>query len=738
MKIIKENLQHFIGNIDSTLFEAMQRIDANKSGFLVIVNNKNILEGTLTDGDIRRSLINSVVDLRNTQVRDVMNRSFKSATSVENSIKDMAELNFVPIVDSKGHLLEIAVSEDSNTLLFIDKNSPTFIIAEIGNNHQGDKKLAMELVDSAVESGANCVKFQMRDMTSLYRDSEEEDLGTEYTKSLLNKYQLKDSDLFEVLDYVKMKGATPMCTPFDLPSFYKLKAYGLDLFKIASADFTNYELLSEVAAHAKLMICSTGMSKESEIELTTKHLKHIGANYILLHCNSTYPTPDKDVNLLYLNNLKKHSRREIVGYSGHERGWIIAASAVALGAKVIEKHFTFNQAWEGNDHKVSLLPFEFKIMVESIRRIESSLGTELARQISQGELINRENLAKSLVAKHAIVKGNRITRNDIIIRSPGNGIQPNRIGDLIGTFAKRNIEPMDFFFESDLGVQIQRKSEYEFNAKFGIPVRFHDFKLLTGGTNLELVEFHLSYSDLDREFNSNLPDTSDLEFVIHAPELFDNDHVLDLCSLSDDYRTTSINHLNKVIELTKDLKRHFPRTKKPLIIVNVGGWSKDGFLEKDQRAIRWKKLEESLKELKQDGVELIAQTMPPYPWHFGGQSFHNLFTDLDEALSFCESHDISICLDVSHSYLYAKYAGIDFYNYIQALSHITRHLHIVDAKGIDQEGLQIFSGDIDFEKVGQIFKPYGKKVGFIPEIWQGHKDSGAGFWEAFDKLNKLL
>lgn len=738
MRVINENLSLFIGLDNLTLHEAMERINSNKGGFLIIVNDKNVVQGTLTDGDIRRFLIELGGDVKSILVKNAMNTSFKSTFTVEDSFDLLKDLNFIPIVDAKGHLLEIAISQGSRLHPFVGFNSETFIIAEIGNNHQGDKKLAFEMVDAAIQSGANCVKFQMRDMNTLYRKSDEEDLGTEYTKSLLDRFQLSDLDLYDVLDYVKKKGAIPMCTPFDVISFKKLRNYGLEYFKIASADFTNYELLKEVARYAKLMICSTGMSTESEIITTSNYLKNLGANFILLHCNSTYPTPDKDVNLLYMNNLKKYSRNGIVGYSGHERGWIIAASAVAMGAKVIEKHFTFNNSWEGNDHKVSLLPSDFKIMVESIRRIENSLGNEGSRVISQGELINRENLAKSLIAKNAIKRGNRITRDDIIIRSPGNGLQPNRIEELIGKIAKRDISVMDFFYDSDLGTKIERKSEYSFNMKFGIPVRFHDFKSLIKGTNLELVEFHLSYADLGRDYISSLSLHADLDFVVHAPELFENDHILDLCSPDESYRIKSVNNLQRVILLTKSLKRYFPSTLKPLIIVNFGGWSKNEFLTKEERALRWKLLTKSLSELDQDGIELIAQTMPPFPWHFGGQSFHNLFTDLKEMISFCKSNKLSLCLDVSHSFLYAKYAGVDFYEYIYELRDITKHLHIVDAKGVDQEGLQISSGEIDFFRVGKTFIPLGKRVSFIPEIWQGHKDDGSGFWEALDNLNGLL
>jgi N-acetylneuraminate synthase len=176
-----------------------------------------------------------------------------------------------------------------------------------------------------------------------------------------------------------------------------LEAYGMAGYKVASADFTNHDLLTAMARTAKPLIASTGMSSEAEIIASVALLRQEGASFALLHCNSTYPAPYKDVNLAYMNRLKELGDCP-VGYSGHERGWFVPVAAIALGASVIEKHFTVDRAMEGNDHRVSLLPDELRAMVEAIRATEQSMGTAAEREVTQGEMMNREVLAKSLHA----------------------------------------------------------------------------------------------------------------------------------------------------------------------------------------------------------------------------------------------------------------------------------------------------------------------------------------------------
>ena len=345
----------------------------------------------------------------------------------------------VPMVDDHQRLVAVALPEalrfevGSRT---ISKDSPCFVIAEIGNNHNGSLEAALNLIDLAADAGADCAKFQMRDMQALYRQSEKdgdaaEDLGAQYTLDLLARFQLSDDDLYRAFDHAAKRGLEPMCTPWDEPSLEKLEAYGVPAYKVASADFTNYTLLSQIAAKRKPMLCSTGMSTEAEIIDSIRHLNSVDAAFVLLHCNSTYPTPDKDVNLNYMQHLQKLSQG-LVGYSGHERGIYVPIASIALGAKVVEKHFTTDRGLEGNDHKVSLLPEELTAMIAGIRQIETAMGTSNERSLSQGELMNREVLAKSLVAVQDIPAGVEITHAMVDVKSPGQGLQPNRLSDLIG------------------------------------------------------------------------------------------------------------------------------------------------------------------------------------------------------------------------------------------------------------------------------------------------------------------
>ncbi len=202
-----------------------------------------------------------------------------------------------------------------------------------------------------------------------------------------------------------------------------------------------------------------------------------------MHCNSTYPTPYKDVNLSYLARLKQLTGA-LIGYSGHERGIAIPVAAVALGARIIEKHFTVDRGMEGNDHKVSLLPEEFAEMVRQIRAVEEAMGQGGTRELTQGELMNRENLAKSLVITCDLAPGAVIQRDMIAVKSPGQGLQPNRLDELVGQRAQRAFTAGDLFFESDLSPQSAKKSAYRFSRPYGIPARYHDYQTLTEGMEL--------------------------------------------------------------------------------------------------------------------------------------------------------------------------------------------------------------------------------------------------------------
>ena len=744
MKIDKE-IAKFLVEQSASLGEALEKINSNRMRVVFIVSADGILEGSLSDGDVRRWMTSEKKLELDTPVTKLMNRNvlwqYQSAkTSIKPDVRRGKEV--VPLVDSIKRVVAIASGDQSSITLggrHISKDSAAFIIAEVGNNHNGDLTLAKKLIRLAVDSGADCVKFQMRDMDALYGRQEiqqgSSDLGAEYTLDLLSKFQLSNDELFEAFDYCKLLGVPPLCTPWDESSLNALEKYGMEFYKVASADFTNHPLLEALSATGKPLICSTGMSTEAEINETVEFLNNKGAQFLLLHCNSTYPSPYKDINLRYLSRLSELSGG-LVGYSGHERGFHIPVAAVAMGSKVIEKHFTQDKSMEGNDHKISLLPDEFREMVLQIRTTEEALGQSEYRSLSQGELLNRETLAISVVASEALNIGDTITRDVLDIRSPGQGLQPMYIDRLIGRKLTRQIKAGECFYWSDLEDKPVSPRPYKFERPFGIPVRYHDYDDLVKKSNFDFVEFHLSYQDLKIDSTKVFSKKQIIDFAVHAPELFEGDHLLDLTSPDNDYANRSILEINRVCEATRKLKIYFPSTSCPLIVLNVGGFNTSGFLTRAQKEIKYKRLAENINRIDSGGVELIIQTMPPFPWHFGGQSYHNLFVDPNETATFCAENRIRICLDVSHTMMACNYYGYDLMEAIRVLGPHIAHMHVVDAKGSDGEGIQIGEGDVNFEELGRALECYAPKKMFLPEIWQGHKNGGEGFWRALEFLEK--
>lgn len=748
MKIVKD-IHPFIIFHNSTVKDALKKINDNDNKIIFVVDDRGVLLGTVTDGDIRRFLIHHNNFHSSMEITKAMNATCHSLSMADAQFAGKFKkenIKALPLLDTARRVVAVAIlSADSFCLggIEISDDAPTFIIAEIGNNHNGLLSDAKKLIDAALDAGVNCAKFQMRSMRHLYRESADMrnadfDLGVEYTIDLLRKFSLSNDDMLRAFDYCASKGLIPLCTPWDEESVGVLENYGLEGYKVASADLTNTNLLECLAKTGKPLICSTGMSRESEIRDAANLLKGFGADVAFLHCNSTYPTPFKDVNLNYLQRLKGITGA-IVGYSGHERGYLIPVAAVAMGAKLIEKHITLDRGQEGVDHKVSLLPDEFRQMVEDIRTIEIAIGPRSAesREISQGEMMNRESLAKSLVASKLINQGQIISRDMISIRSPGNGIQPNRISELIGRKASRSIQGGEIFLESDVRHSISKKQRYKFSRPYGIPVRYHDYQSMCDGIKFDFVEFHLSYSDLKLDFKQFIDGQQPIEFAIHAPELFEHDHILDLASGNENYRKQSIQHLKRVVQLAREMKPYFIGPENPIIILNAGGWSTSSFLPAAEKKKNYFRLRESLGSIDWTGLTLAIQTMPPFPWHFGGQAHHNVFVDPEEIYNFIHGTDYKVCLDVSHSMMACNYYKISFMDFLNKILPLTAHLHIVDAKGVDGEGVEIGAGDVDFSMLKNLLEIHAKDIPFVPEVWQGHKNSGEGFWKALEFLEDL-
>jgi N-acetylneuraminate synthase len=748
--IIDRNVSKYAVASDASITEALTQISKNRKGFVLCLSSAGHMDGVLTDGDFRRWISSTESIELDQPVIAICNR--QAVVERDNASPDAllsrfdGRIRFLPLVDAHSKVTAVCLADEAASFEIagrrIGPDEPSFIIAEIGINHNGSVEIAKKLVDCAVEAGADCAKFQMRDLQTLYRnngksDDASADLGAQYTLEVLERSNLTADEMGEVLDYAKSKGIIPLCTPWDLRSVAYLAAWGMEGFKIASADLTNHQLLRAVAATGKPMIISTGMSRENEILESVGELRRAGAQFALLHCNSTYPAPFKDVHLRYMDRLAKIAGA-IVGYSGHERGYAVPIAAVARGACIIEKHITLDRGMQGNDHKVSLEPGEFKDMVAAIRDVEAALGTASARQPSVGELMNREILAKSLIATCDITEGSKIDSSMISITSPGKGLQPNRMNDLVGRLANRNIQAGDFFYETDLSEGAAQARDFKFSRPWGIPVRYHDWKQLHQDIPMDFLEFHLSYkdieADIDRFFDKPVPGG----LVVHSPDLFANDHILNLAADDDEYREISIGHLQSAIDAARRLRKWFPNAGKIPLVASLGGMSRDEPVARERIPELYQRVIDSLSRIDAEGVEILPQTLPPFPWYLGGQLHCNLFVDPEDTAEFAEMAKLRICFDISHSKLAANHRGRPFDEYVEILAPITGHLHIVDAAGVDSEGLQIGEGELDFAKLGKDFARLCPGVSFIPEIWQGHKNGGEGFWTALTRLEGLL
>jgi len=739
--MLNSRIQDFIVLETSSIADGMKLIEKNTEGIIFTVDRKNRLTGSLSDGDIRRFLLNNPsLPISAISCKEASNKEALFITRGANLNISFAGKRLIPVLNENGTMIDVIRSNPTNITIGkskLSKDSPSLLIAEIGNNHNGSLEMAFRLIDEAKKSGADAVKFQLRHMDSVYRDSENaEDIGAEYVDALLKEVNLSRDEMEKCINYAREQELIVGCTPFDHESLMFLKALEVDFIKIASADLTNIPLIKAATLIYIPLIVSTGMSNQNDIDSAVKILEASACPFVLLHCNSTYPTPYKDINLKFMKELAAYSTAGLYGYSGHERGWHIPLSAIALGAKVIEKHFTLDKSLRGNDHRVSLLPQEFEMMKKQIREFEDSIGSA-NKVITQGEMINRENLAKSIVASKDLKKGETLGLESIDIRSPGRGLQPNQIDILLGKTLKHDVSKHNFLYLSDVEARNNKlRNIFKFKRPFGVPVRFHDVQDIVKESNLTLIEFHLTYKDLSTEYRMiNLPKTIQ-EIVVHSPELFYDDHLLDLATNDLNYRSSSIEELRKVVEVTLGLSK-FHKKKSPVpIVVNVGGFSTQNFIENSEKNKMYKNVATSLGELETEGVEFLIQTMPPYPWHFGGQSFHNLFVHPEEIIQFCKKYNRKICLDISHSAMSGTFYNLDILDFIKSVSKYVGHIHISDAKGLDGEGLQINKGELDFFEISSHLNKYCPNISIIPEIWQGHKDQGKEFYKALRLLEE--
>lgn len=324
----------------------------------------------------------------------------------------------------------------------------TKIIAEAGVNHNGDLDLAMGLIEVAAQSGVNFVKFQTFKADRLATRSAlkaryqmHDSHAPESQYEMLRRLELNEAMHRELIEKADLCGIRLISTPFDIESADMLLALGQEIFKIPSGEITNLPYLRHIGAYRKNIILSSGMSTLEEVRAAVSVLEQAGtpkSQITVLHCTSAYPTHVSEVNLFALNAIKDNLGVD-VGYSDHTLGIEVAIAAVALGATVIEKHFTLDRSLPGPDHKASLEPSELKSMVCQIRNVELALGDGVKRPVSS-EMENIDVVRKSIVAKVKIRKGEVFSDLNITTKRPGTGISPMEWDRIIGSRASRDFD----------------------------------------------------------------------------------------------------------------------------------------------------------------------------------------------------------------------------------------------------------------------------------------------------------
>ena len=339
---------------------------------------------------------------------------------------------------------------------FIGEGEPCFIIAEVGVNHNGDVNLAKKLIEVAREAGAEAVKFQTFKAEEVVTQSakkagyQKETTNSEESQfEMIKKLELSGRDFEELSTYAREKGVIFLSSPFDKGSVDLLDRLGVPAFKVGSGEITNFPLLKHIAGKKKPIILSTGMSTLGEIEEALKIIQEEGVEeIILLHCVSCYPAKIEDMNLRAMETLR-YAFKLPVGLSDHSIGITMPIAAAALGACVIEKHFTLDKNLPGPDHRASLEPDELKQMVRAIRDVERALGNG-AKRPAQSETNNRLNVRRSLTAALNIPEGTILTPNMLKPLRPASGISPTLVEHVVGRKARRSLIAGQLIVWSDL------------------------------------------------------------------------------------------------------------------------------------------------------------------------------------------------------------------------------------------------------------------------------------------------
>jgi len=604
-------------------------------------------------------------------------------------------------------------------------DSKCIVIAEIGINHSGVYEAAKELILDSITSGVRGVKFQYRNLERVYSKQNYE-IGDSIIGEQIKLNFLSVENIMLLTEFAHQLGllvGISFFTEEDILDFGN-EVDIFDFFKIPSAELTNLNLILALIAKRKFVLVSTGAHYEFEIEQIFSQLPENG--WMPLHCISNYPTLPFNSNLGYINFLKKKWKKP-VGYSSHDSNWELNIGAIALGARVIERHITKDSNASGLDHSSSSTHSDLVRICQVANSSKDIFFKELLRTPNQGELINLQNLGRSYYAKRNILVNEVINLNDFDYRSPRIGIGNINFQKNLGTYIKKEIKKdmvlTDSFFHDEL---LLSSDAINFAKKhnISIPIRVHDYAQIRRELPVANFELHLSYLEVDDLINLDFINSED-KISLHLPDYVNSNFLIDPFSRVELQLGLSLNLLKKVEKLVVEYQ-----DKRGKMITVVGSFSniwenKEEFYDNHS---------ELVKSLLNRDVNLCLQWLPPFAWYFGG-STKIYALNQEQDIAEIVKRKIPICLDTSHMLLGANYFGFDPQDLVSKLLPQIAHSHIADAIGFDGEGMQFgTSTKSNNEFIMNILKLETSKV---IEVWQGHVDNGRGFKNALLKLMEL-
>ena len=603
--------------------------------------------------------------------------------------------------------------------------SKSYLIAEIGINHNGSFEVAQQLIKSAFESGANAIKFQYRNLSRAYGPTSNE-IGDEILKIEITKNYLKVEEIIHLHRYAKsfnLDVGISFFDVFDTKDFNRFMDQ-FDFFKIPSVELTNLNLIEFFYKFNKPILISTGAHSEKEIELVFKKITY--KNWIPLHCVSNYPVSEINAKLGYLNYMQKTWKRPI-GYSSHDENWEICILAFSLGAKVIERHITLDKNQFGLDHSTSSTPEEFKKLANIMINFDEILSGNSKREINQGELINLQNLSKSFFAKRPVNSGEPFDLIDFEYKHPRVGLSKADVQTLLGKklvqFCKQGAALTEAHFRSPTEIPTDL-IELCNSKKISLPIRLHDYEEIQDKFRIENFELHLSSADVTNlaKFNKI---SNRHSFTIHLPDYQDSTRLLN--PFTDEFmnKKESIDIIRKV----KNFASKLSKVQNDKVIVVASFSPRDASLSDFYKNCQVLQL-----EFAESGLDIAFQWLPPFAWYFGGSVKLDAFNKLID-VDYILQNKLNICLDTSHLLMSAKYFEYDPSLILKSLQNQILHFHLADATGIDGEGVHLGQGDVENRNFLNEVLGYPQRK--VLEVWQGHLNLYQGFYDAILSVKDL-